>query len=358
MSFGGPSEEHKKLFMHNHAMIGMYNELLDKHRDLQDKHAALVASTPSLARGTGGKVIKTKAPTVAGAPDASVGKAKAAALGVIRLDYDYPPAPGDIDHPGSFAYDVFYRVVPGLTFEAAQAGKLTPEVEKEFIEGVKWLVAQGVTGITGDCGFMMYFQALARQHCTKPVFMSSLAQLPAVTCGFSCHEKIALVTANGKSLGPMRDLIKEECGVDHNESRFIMVGCEDVPGFEQVALGGKVDVKKVTPGVVAKAKEVLQQHPTIRAFCFECTELPPYSDAVRAATRLPVYDSITCCNFFIAGRQDNARFGMNNWQNAWDGKQDAYKFGQNLDQGDRNKLVNQMQDMPLRPEYAGQNAGQ
>ena len=25
---------------------------------------------------------------------------------VIRLDYDYPPAPGDIDFPGSYDYDV------------------------------------------------------------------------------------------------------------------------------------------------------------------------------------------------------------------------------------------------------------
>jgi len=43
--------------------------------------------------------------------------AEAASLGVIRLDYDYPPAPGDIDCPDSFGYDVHYRVVPGLTFE-------------------------------------------------------------------------------------------------------------------------------------------------------------------------------------------------------------------------------------------------
>lgn len=44
-------------------------------------------------------------------------KKEAVSLGVIRLDYDYPPAPGDIDCPDSFAYDVHYRVVPGLTFE-------------------------------------------------------------------------------------------------------------------------------------------------------------------------------------------------------------------------------------------------
>ncbi len=38
-------------------------------------------------------------------------------LGIIRLDYNYPPAPGDIDHPDSYAYDVHFRVVPGFTFE-------------------------------------------------------------------------------------------------------------------------------------------------------------------------------------------------------------------------------------------------
>jgi hypothetical protein len=42
--------------------------------------------------------------------------ADAACLGIIRLDYDYPPAPGDIDCPESFGYDVFYRVIPGFTF--------------------------------------------------------------------------------------------------------------------------------------------------------------------------------------------------------------------------------------------------
>ena len=88
-----------------------------------------------------------------------------------RLDYNYPPAEGDIDHPGSYDYDagrlckaqglrdasfescgdssharlsleqnstheadlcyeVVFRVVPGFTFEMAQAGKLSPEVEK------------------------------------------------------------------------------------------------------------------------------------------------------------------------------------------------------------------------------------
>ena len=40
-----------------------------------------------------------------------------ATLGIIRLDYDYPASPGDIDSPESYNYDVFYRVIPGFSFE-------------------------------------------------------------------------------------------------------------------------------------------------------------------------------------------------------------------------------------------------
>jgi len=85
-------------------------------------------------------------------------KRGAASLGVVRLDYDYPAAPGDIDCPDSYGYDVYYRVVPGMTFSMCMSGVLTPAVKAEFIEAVKWLAnVKKVSGITGDCGFMMFF---------------------------------------------------------------------------------------------------------------------------------------------------------------------------------------------------------
>jgi len=271
------------------------------------------------------------------APD--VLKDEHASLGVVRLDYNYPPAPGDIDSVDSFAYDVYYRVVPGFTFEMCMSGRLTPQVQANFVEAIKWMESKGVSGITGDCGFMMYYQQLARRHTFKPVFMSALAQLPAVTCAYAFNEHIAIFTANGRSLAPMRNLIKEECGIDPDEKRYIFIGCEDVPGFDAVARGEKVDVARVTPGVVAKARQVVRDNPSVRAILFECTELPPYSDAVRQATGLPVFDAITCCDFFICGFRDNARFGTNNWQKKWDGVQDEYHFGANLDSKMRGMLV-------------------
>ena len=272
-------------------------------------------------------------------------KSAAACLGVIRLDYDYEAAPGDIDCAKSFDCDVYYKVVPGLTFEMCQSGEMTPEVEERFRESIKWLEEEKkVKGITGDCGFMMYFQSIARNVTKLPIFMSSLCQLPAVTCGYAEHEQMIIMTANGESLKPMRDLIRDECGVDTQDKRYNIVGCEDVPHFgDEVAEGKKVNTKLATPGIVKLAKEALKKYPKSRAFLLECTELPPYSDAIRASTGLPVYDSITACHFFISGHKDNPRFGLDNWQDEWDGKQDDYEYGDNLTEEEKAELVNKVE---------------
>merc|ERR1740121_3384634 len=239
----------------------------------------------------------------------NVVKHQAPTLGVVRLDYNYPPAAGDIDCPGSYDYDVLFRCVPGLTFEMAQSGKMTYTVQKEFESAIKWLESRGVCGITGDCGFMMAFQPLAPDIAKVAVFMSSMVQCPMISVAFDKYDKIMILTANSKTLKPQKQCLLSQCGFDVDDDRFIIFGCQDVPGFDAVAKGEAVDVEYVTPGMVKMAKGILERQPMIRAICLECTELPPYSDALRQATGLPVFDSITCCDFFIAARKDNPRFG-------------------------------------------------
>ena len=39
-------------------------------------------------------------------------KKESAILGILRLDYNYPAALGDIDCPETFNYNVIYRVIP------------------------------------------------------------------------------------------------------------------------------------------------------------------------------------------------------------------------------------------------------
>merc|ERR1719316_1245723 len=143
-------------------------------------------------------------------------------------------------------------MVPGLTFEMAQAGKMTMEVLKEFKLSVKWLESNGVCGITGDCGFMMAFQPIARDVANVPVFMSSMIQCPLVSVAFDKFDKILILTANSATLKPQKDVLLSHCGFNVDDNRFLIVGLQDVDGFDAVEKGEKVDVEFVTPGIVEK----------------------------------------------------------------------------------------------------------
>jgi len=302
--------------------------LIKKEKELLiNKGAAKKAAAKPKSKAAASKIKKLR-------------KKQSPILGVLRLDYNYPPSAGDVDCPGSYGYDVIFRCVPGLTFEMAQQGMMTYQVQQQFVQAIDWLEKKGVCGIMGDCGFMMAFQPLARDVANVPVFMSSMVQSPMISVAFDKYDKILILTANGKTLKPQKNILMKECGFDVDDTRFLIEGCEDVPGFDAVARGEKVDIERVTPGVIKKVENLLSMQPNIRAILLECTELPPYADALRQTTGLPVWDAITCADFFISCCKDNPRFGLNQWQNDWDGQIEEYSFGQNLNEKQRSRLRN------------------
>lgn len=130
-------------------------------------------------------------------------------LGILRLDYDYPAAPGDIDYPGTFNYKVLYRVIPGLTFEMCQNGNLTRQVINNCKNAVEFLNDNNVCGITGDCGFMVNIQDIVVKYTEKPVFLSSLIQIPSIVNTFYKNEKIAIFTANSETLTPVMSKLEK-----------------------------------------------------------------------------------------------------------------------------------------------------
>ena len=169
--------------------------------------------------------------------------------------------------------------------------------------------------------------------------MSSLCAAPTVAAAYAKDEQIAIFTANKAHLDPMSAEINEACGIALEDKRFVIVDCLTVPGFgHAVDVGDRVDLAAATPNIVKLALDTVKANPKLRAIIFECTELPPYSDAVREATGLPVFDSITTSNAFMASMQDNPLFGANDWQEEWDGKQEDYKIGDNLSAEEKAKL--------------------
>ncbi|MEM8551512.1 MAG: hypothetical protein AAGF45_03970 [Pseudomonadota bacterium] len=260
-------------------------------------------------------------------------------LGVLRLDYDYPANLGDIDRLETFSYDVIYRVIPGLTFEMCQSGDLTEQVKNACIDSLRFLDSFNVNAITGDCGFMINIQDTIRSNTHRPVFLSALIQLPTIINSIGIDDEIAVYTANGRSLETIESQLDTLCGLREHSHRLKIVGCESVPGFDAVAAGKKVDEKKVGAGLLELTSNVIRNNPNIKCILLECTELPPYANAIRYITGLPVYDAVTNCDMFMSGFLENSNFGMHGWQQAWSGTQDPYKFGENLTEFEKALLV-------------------
>jgi hypothetical protein len=61
-----------------------------------------------------------------------------------------------------------------------------------------------------------------------------------------------------------------------------------------------VDLDAIEREVIGTALAALAKHPNIRAFVLECTDLPPFSAAIRSQTGLPVFDFITLANYVHA----------------------------------------------------------
>ncbi len=234
-------------------------------------------------------------------------------IGILRIDYDYPPIPGDVDDERSFNFGVEYEIVKGLTFEKAQSGYINDEIRIALQIAVRKLERRNVVGLSGDCGFLMAYQKQVRQYTKLPVFMSSLLQTSIVESSIEDVDKIAILSANSKTLEPNLKNLLTECGIQVNIDKVYVIGCEDVEGFDAVAKGEKVDSKKVTIGIEKLVKKKLIEYPTTKAFIMECTELPCYSDTIRFATGLPVFDAITLINLFYCSCTDNPNFGLNNW---------------------------------------------
>jgi hypothetical protein len=130
-----------------------------------------------------------------------------------------------------------------------------------------------------------------------PVFMSSLMQVPLVLNMMASRRRLAVLVANGQTVS---DRLLEPVGiVGEVRERCVIRGLEDRESFASSFLieTGEVDVDAVEAEMVETAREMVAEDPSIGAFLFECSDMPPYSAAVQEATGLPVFDWIGFINY-------------------------------------------------------------
>lgn len=210
-------------------------------------------------------------------------------LGVVMLDTKFPHLPGDIGHPDAFGVPTNLRVVKGVwpdkvvaSSSGLRGGRVVPAFE--FV--VRALARDGARAITTRCGFLVLLQKELQAAVKVPVITSSLLQLPGL---LAKQPKVGVLTISVGKLG-LEHL--RAAGVPKDRLKDVVVQGVDPEGeFATVILGNQLymDVIKTSEEVVAAAVALKKREPSLEHVVLECTNMPPYREAIEAATRLKTY---------------------------------------------------------------------
>lgn len=211
-------------------------------------------------------------------------------LGVLMLDTRFPRPPGDVGHPATFPWPVRLRVVQGAVpreiVTSAQA-LLGSALLPAFIQAAHELQAQGARAITASCGFLVLVQQQLQAAVPVPVVSSSLLQLPAL---LAQHAQVGVLTISAQQLGPDHLLA---AGVPaHRLDDVVVQGVDPDGELARAILGNQpeMDFKRAEADAVRAAQELQRRWPQLRHVVLECTNLPPYAQAVRRATGWQLHD--------------------------------------------------------------------
>jgi Asp/Glu/hydantoin racemase len=226
-------------------------------------------------------------------------------LGVLMLDTQFERFPGEIGNGATWSVPLQFKIVRGASpqrvIEDQGRGLLEP-----FIDAAQELIDLGVRGITTSCGFLALFQRELSARLSVPVATSALLQAPMVERMLPAGKRVGILTVNREALTAAH---LAAVGVD-GSTPIAGMPADSLfrRNFTDLANPAEVAFAKLEHEMVQAARGLAQAHPEVGAIVFECTNMPPFSAAVRKATGLPVFDVVGMLRWFIDGiRQQEAR---------------------------------------------------
>ena len=211
-------------------------------------------------------------------------------VGIIMLDTAFPRPPGDIGNARSFPFPVRYEVLEGVP-AAALTRHEEPAAVDALIRAAQRLERSGARIILTSCGLFLRYQERLAAAVKVPVATSSVLLLPFLLALTPPGRKVGVVTADAGTLSPV--LAKTGW---NDARRIVIAGMEECPVFRRAILEPSppftLDAPALQAEVVRVAGQLVRGEPTVGALLLECTNLSPYSRALREAVGLPVFDVI------------------------------------------------------------------
>ena len=196
---------------------------------------------------------------------------------------------GNSINPLTYPFPVLFKKVAGANYQSVL---VTPDARLigPMLEAAESMIDRGVKAIITSCGFNAIFQKELADALKVPVYTSALLQIPFIRASLG-RQKLLVITASKQDLKP-----------EHFHAVGVMdmhgieiYGMEAMPEWSKISHSPNesLSLEKVEDEVVSVAAVAKQEHPDLGAILLECTDLPPFANAVRKTVDLPVYDLMT-----------------------------------------------------------------
>lgn len=219
-----------------------------------------------------------------------------ASVGILMLEARFPRIPGDMGNVVSWDFPVHYKIVRGASPDKV-VRRNAEGLLADFAAAAQELVADGVDGITTNCGFLSIFQNEIAKAVGVPVATSSLMQTAMVNALLPPDKRAGILTISASTLTSAH---LEAAGVPPDTPIGTTEGGRE---FTRAILGNELelDVAAAEADNVEAARQLVSENPDVGALVLECTNMGPYARAIREATGLPVFSILNFVSWFQAG---------------------------------------------------------
>ena len=216
-----------------------------------------------------------------------------APVGILMLDARFPRVPGDMGNALTWPFPVHYKIVRGASPDRVvrqNAEGLLPD----FITAARELVADGVDGITTNCGFLSLFQDELAHAVNVPVVASALMQVPMLQAVLPPGRRIGIITISRASL-TQNHLNRANVPLDTP-----IVGTDGGRELSRVILDDEpeLNVELARQDMIDAGRALIKEHDDIGAILLECTNMVPYAADLRREFGLPIFSIYTFVTWF------------------------------------------------------------
>ena len=208
-------------------------------------------------------------------------------VSLLQLDTSFPRIAGDIGSPDTWRADLDIHVVPDLSV-ARVINKDPGDTDMSRVEAAM-ASARGDL-LTTSCGFLCYWQDRLAAAAAAPFVSSALLALPDLMDRFPREELAILTFDSGVLTSPafapsLHGFEGRIVGLPE-DSHLRQVVARDLPDLDRDR--AEDEILRLVDDLCASAG--------VRALLLECTNLPPYKQALKARFGIEVFDILTLIN--------------------------------------------------------------